>query len=46
MIEITSKSNNIIKNLKSLNEKKGRKINNSFYLEGIKIVLEVIEKID
>lgn len=46
MIEITSKSNNIIKNLKSLNEKKGRKINNSFYLEGIKIVLEVIEKIE
>jgi TrmH family RNA methyltransferase len=40
---ITSKSNDKVKFLKSLNEKKGRLANNCFYLEGIKVVKEVLD---
>ncbi len=40
---ITSKSNEKAKFIKSLNEKKGRRINNCFYLEGIKVVNEVLD---
>ena len=45
MIEvITSKSNEKAKFIRSLNDKKGRKKNGCFYLEGIKVVNEVIER--
>ncbi len=43
MEKITSKSNEKVKFLKSLNEKKFRHLNNSFYLEGIKVIDEVLE---
>lgn len=44
MIEvITSKSNEKAKFIRSLNDKKGDK-NGCFYLEGIKVVNEVIER--
>lgn len=41
---ITSKSNEKAKFIKSLNDKKGRQKNNAFYLEGIKVVNEVLDK--
>lgn len=41
---ITSKSNEKAKFIKSLNDKKGRIKNNCFYLEGIKVVNEVLDK--
>lgn len=41
---ITSKSNEKAKFIKSLNEKKGRQKNNCFYLEGIKVVNEVLDR--
>ena len=40
---ITSKTNNIVKFIKSLNEKKYRVLNTMFYLEGIKVVNEAIK---
>lgn len=40
---ITSKSNEKVKFIKSLNEKKFRQKNMCFYLEGIKVVEEVLE---
>ena len=40
---ITSKTNSKVKLVKSLNEKKYRKLNNCFYLEGIKVVNEVLD---
>ncbi|MEG2348420.1 MAG: RNA methyltransferase [Clostridia bacterium] len=40
---ITSKSNEKVKYIKSLNEKKFRQKYNAFYLEGIKVVSEVID---
>ena len=40
---ITSKSNEKAKFIKSLNDKKSRIINNAFYLEGIKVVNEVLD---
>lgn len=43
---ITSKSNEKVKFIKSLNEKKGRQKNNCFYLEGIKVVNEVLDGIE
>ena len=39
---ITSKSNEKVKFIKSLNEKKFRQKYNCFYLEGIKVVEEVL----
>lgn len=42
---ITSKANEKVKFIKSLNDKKARKINNVFYLEGIKVVEEVINNV-
>ena len=41
---ITSKSNEKAKFIKSLNDKKGRQKNNAFYLEGIKVVNEVLDR--
>lgn len=41
---ITSKSNEKAKYIKSLNDKKGRQENNCFYLEGIKVVNEVLDR--
>lgn len=41
---ITSKSNEKAKFIKALNDKKGRIKNNCFYLEGIKVVNEVLDK--
>ena len=41
---ITSKSNEKAKYIKSLNDKKGRQKNNAFYLEGIKVVNEVLDR--
>ena len=44
---ITSKNNEIIKNIRKLKEKKYRDLENKFIVEGIKIVLEaIIEKAD
>ena len=43
-MDISSKSNEKAKFIKSLNDKKGRINNNSFYLEGIKVVNEVLDK--
>ena len=40
---ITSKSNDKVKFLKSLNEKKERIKNNCYYLEGVKVIEEVLE---
>ena len=42
---ITSKANEKVKFIKSLNDKKARKMNNVFYLEGIKVVEEVINNV-
>lgn len=44
MEEICSKSNNNVKFVRSLNEKKFRTKNNAFYLEGIKVVNEILDK--
>lgn len=41
---ITSKSNDNVKFIKSLNEKKERIKNNCYYLEGIKVIDEVLKK--
>ena len=41
---ITSKDNEIVKNIKKLKEKKYRDLNNQFIVEGIKIVAEAIEE--
>lgn len=41
---ITSKDNELVKNIKKLKEKKYRDINNQFIVEGIKIVAEAIEE--
>ncbi len=42
---IISKSNEKVKFIKSLNEKKNRIKNNCYYLEGIKVILEVINRV-
>lgn len=42
--DITSKSNEKAKLIKSLNDKKGRQKNKAFYLEGIKVVNEVLDR--
>ena len=39
---ITSKDNEIIKNIKKLKEKKYRDISNSYIIEGIKLIKEAI----
>lgn len=44
MNTIFSKTNDKVKFIKSLNEKKFRIKNNSFYLEGVKVVNEVLDK--
>ncbi len=44
MDTIISKSNEKVKYLKSLNEKKFRQKYNAFYLEGIKVVEEILDK--
>lgn len=44
MEAIFSKSNENVKFIKSLNEKKFRNKNKAFYLEGVKIVDEILEK--
>lgn len=41
---ITSKTNEKVKFLKSLNEKKGRMSQKCFYLEGIKVVNEILDE--
>ena len=41
---ITSKDNELVKNIKKLKEKKYRDLNNQFIVEGIKIVAEAIEE--
>ena len=41
---ITSKSNEKAKYIKSLNDKKGRQKEKAFYLEGVKVVNEVLDK--
>lgn len=41
---ITSKSNDKVKFLKSLNDKKERIKNNCYYLEGVKVIEEVLKK--
>ena len=41
---ITSKDNELVKNIKKLKEKKYRDLNNQFIVEGIKIVGEAIEE--
>lgn len=40
---ITSKENEKVKFIKSLNEKKSREINNAYYLEGLKVTYEILE---
>ena len=44
MLVITSKDNELVKNIKKLKEKKYRDLNNQFIVEGIKIVAEAIEE--
>ena len=44
METIFSKNNNNVKFVRSLNEKKFRVKNNAFYLEGIKVVNEILDK--
>ena len=44
MNTIFSKSNDKVKFIKSLNEKKFRTKTNSFYLEGVKVVNEILDK--
>lgn len=44
METIFSKSNNNVKFIRGLNEKKFRLKNNAFYLEGIKVVNEILDK--
>lgn len=39
---ITSKSNEKVKFVKSLNEKKFRQKNNAYYLEGLKVTYEIL----
>ena len=41
---ITSRNNNNVKFIKSLNEKKERIKNNCYYIEGIKVVNELLDK--
>ena len=41
---ITSKDNELVKNIKKLKEKKFRDNNNQFIIEGIKLVAEAIEE--
>lgn len=41
---ISSKDNDIIKNIKKLKEKKYRDLNNEFIIEGIKLIKEAIEE--
>ena len=41
---ITSKDNELVKNIKKLKEKKYRDENNQFIVEGIKLVAEAIEE--
>jgi TrmH family RNA methyltransferase len=43
MENITSKSNNKVKYIKSLNEKKFRQRYNEYYLEGIKVINELLD---
>ena len=40
----TSKTNNKVKFLKSLNDKKTRQKNKAYYLEGVKVINEVLDK--
>ena len=42
-MDITSKSNEKIKYIKSLNEKKFRQKYNAFYLEGVKVISELLD---
>lgn len=44
MNTIFSKTNDNVKFIKSLNEKKSRLKNNTFYLEGVKVVNEILDK--
>ena len=44
MEQIISKTNSNVKFVSSLNEKKFRQKNNAFYLEGIKVVNELLDK--
>lgn len=41
---ISSKENEIIKNIKKLKEKKYRDLNNEYIIEGIKIIQEAIQE--
>lgn len=41
---ITSKDNDLIKNIKKLKEKKYRDLNNQFIVEGIKMIEEAINE--
>jgi len=41
---ISSKSNEKVKFLKNLNDKKFRKVNNAYYLEGLKVIYEILKK--
>lgn len=40
---ITSKENEKVKLVRSLNQKKGREKNNAYYLEGLKVTYEILE---
>lgn len=40
---ITSKENEKVKFVKSLNDKKGRQINEAYYLEGLKVTYEILD---
>lgn len=41
---ISSKDNEIVKNIKKLKEKKYRDLNNEFVIEGVKIIKEAIQE--
>lgn len=44
MQKITSKDNEIVKNIKKLKDKKYRDLNNEFVIEGIKLICEAIQE--
>ena len=44
MEKIISKTNSNVKFVHSLNDKKSRQSNKAFYLEGIKVVNELLDK--
>ena len=43
---ITSKDNEIVKNVRKLKEKKYRDINNEYIVEGIKMIKEAISEVN